>query len=359
MGGRRRNGGPPSSSASPGPRTGGRPAYSATAGLPFDDEELESKLVWIWGSPRTGSTWLLEMLCHPLKVNQEQPLGFSWPESFRGRAPALPVDEFLISWHLVPSQGRTLEIDEELRPGTLNRFLGHHPSYAFSREFAEVWRPEARRLTLVRLNAIIERARDAGLDLATRTPFLVIKEVNGSYAADEIMSLFPRSRMVLMVRDGRDVLDSYTDANAPGGWLDGYLATNPLRDADNRLAWMREVCRNWVAGLDVCTKAFEAHDPDLRRQVRYEELLDDTPGILGDLLGWIGLRAGERRVDTVTGRHSFAALPEAKKGAGKHHRSATPGRWREGLTAEEQELAHEIMGERLVELGYENSAEPV
>ena len=33
-------------------------AYDATAGLPFDDEELESKLVWIWGSPRTGSTWL-------------------------------------------------------------------------------------------------------------------------------------------------------------------------------------------------------------------------------------------------------------------------------------------------------------
>jgi hypothetical protein len=34
----------------------------------FDDEALESKLVWIFGSPRTGSTWPLEMVCRPLKV---------------------------------------------------------------------------------------------------------------------------------------------------------------------------------------------------------------------------------------------------------------------------------------------------
>ena len=30
----------------------------AAAGLPFDDVRFESRLVWILGSPRTGSTWL-------------------------------------------------------------------------------------------------------------------------------------------------------------------------------------------------------------------------------------------------------------------------------------------------------------
>ena len=79
--------------------------YSPTAGLPFDDEELESKLVWIWGSPRTGSTWLLEMLCNPLESKRSEPLGFSWPEGFTGPVPALAVDEFLISSHLAPHQG--------------------------------------------------------------------------------------------------------------------------------------------------------------------------------------------------------------------------------------------------------------
>ena len=47
----------------------------------------------------------------------------------------------------------------------------------------------------------------------------MIKEVDGSHAADVVMSLFPRSRMLFLVRDGRDVIDSLLDANSPVGWL--------------------------------------------------------------------------------------------------------------------------------------------
>ena len=94
-------------------------AYDATAGLPFDDEELESKLVWIWGSPRTGSTWLLEMLCNPLESKRSEPLGFSWPEGFTGPVPALAVDEFLISSHLAPHHGGLVEIFGDPYPATL------------------------------------------------------------------------------------------------------------------------------------------------------------------------------------------------------------------------------------------------
>jgi hypothetical protein len=34
-------------------------------------------------------------------------------------------------------------------------------------------------------------------------------------------------------------------------------------------------------------------------------------------------------------------------------RSATPGAWRDGLNPEDQQVAQEIMGNRLAELGYE------
>jgi hypothetical protein len=354
----RHNGRPPIAPTSTTSQPTERPAYSATAGLPFDDEELESKLLWIWGSPRTGSTWLLEMLCHPLKVNDSWPLGFSWPEAWKGRACALPIDEFLISGHLVPTQGKTVDVHGEPRPATLNVMMEHSkPSYAFSEEFAEVWRPEARRLTLVRLHAVIERARQAGLQLATRLPVLAIKEVNGSHAANRVMPLFPRSKMIFLVRDGRDVLDSLIDAYSPGSWLDAKLARNPARKADDRTAWITELCRKWAAGVDVCQKAFDEHDPALRRQVRYEELLTDTPAVLRELVRWIELPAGERRMDNIAGRHSFESLPDHRKGPGRFRRSATPGRWREGLTPEEQRLAHEVMGTRLAKLGYE-STEP-
>jgi hypothetical protein len=328
--------------------------YSATAGLPFDDEELESKLVWIWGSPRTGSTWLLEMLCHPLEAKRDEPLGFSWPQGWEDQVPALAVDEFLISSHLAPHQGRVIDIFETPFPATLNGLFQRRASYAFSEEFADVWRPEARRLTLVRLHAVVERARKAGLNLPADLPLVVIKEVNGSHAADLVMSLFPRSRMIFMLRDGRDILDSLLDANSPEGWLTRTgLGKGGFETSEERLDFVRDTCRNWAARINVCSRAYDAHDPALRKRIRYEELLADTPGMLGDLTGWLGLPHDDARVREIVERHTFAEVPEKRRGPGKRRRAASPGQWRESLTPEERDLAQEIMGPKLAELGYE------
>src|SRR4029079_8370198 len=161
---------------------------------------------------------------------------------------------------------------------------------AFSPSYADVWRPEARRLTLARLRAIIERAELAGLRLPPDWPLLVIKEVDDSHAADVVMSLFPRARMIFLVRDGRDVLDALVDANPPGGWLEKVgWGTGEFGNSQQKLEWMREHCRNWVARMNVCTRAFEAHDSALRQRVRYEDLLADTASRLSDLARWLDL----------------------------------------------------------------------
>lgn len=49
-----------------------------------------------------------------------------------------------------------------------------------------------RRLVLVRLYATLERTREQGMRLQS-APLVIIKEVNGSHAADLVMSL-PRAR---------------------------------------------------------------------------------------------------------------------------------------------------------------------
>ncbi len=335
-------------------RTASDRGYSATAGLPFDDSELESKLVWIWGSPRTGSTWLLEMLCYPLEAKRDEPLGFSWPPDWDGTVPALAIDEFQISAHLAPHHGEIIDVFDVPYPATLNSLFQRRSSYAFSGEFEDVWRPEARRFTLVRLYAVIERARKAGLALPPDLPLLVIKEVNGSHAANLVMSLFPRSRMILMIRDGRDILDSLIDANSSGGWLTRTgLGRGGFESASERLEWVRESCRTWAARINVCVDAYERHDPDLRLRVRYEDLLAETPTVLGDVAAWLGLSHDPARIGEIADHHAFEAVPDQKKGPGKRRRAATPGRWRESLTPREQEIAREIMGPRLAELGYE------
>ena len=69
--------------------------------------------------------------------------------------------------------------------------------------------------------------------------------------------------------------------------------------------------------MNVCKRAYDAHDPTLRRRVRYEDLLADTQTVLGDLAEWIGLPAGERRMRKIAARHAFEAIPDSRKGPGQ------------------------------------------
>ena len=331
--------------------------------VPFAGEDLEPSLTWIYGSPRTGSTWLLELLCHPLALDLDpaSELGFAWPDDLAEPARALPIDGLQISAHLAPAVfGHSVdtevmeEEDGTALPRTLNRQAGERGTYALSPGYADVWRPAVRDLVLARLGAVIDRARRAGLPLAPQCPQLMIKEVDDSHAADLVLSLFPRSRMIFLARDGRDVLDSLLDANRPSAWLTRVgWGTGEFSSTDARMEWVARHCRNWVARMNVCSRAYEAHDPELRRLVRYEDLRADTEGNLADLTAWLGLDSSPERVKDATAAHSFEALPDYGKGPGMFRRRAEPGGWREGLSDDEQRLAQDIMGATLTRLGYD------
>jgi hypothetical protein len=304
----------------------------------------------------------MQMLCHPFRADPYSDIGFRWPKRWAGRVRSLPVNEFLISAHLAApfyadSAGSEGVVEDErgaLLPRTINRITDFFSSYAFSAAYADAWRPEVRRMTLVRLYAVIERARTSGLDVPADLPLLVIKEVGGSHGADLVMSLFPRSRMIFLVRDGRDVLDSLVEANSPGSWLaTSEFGGAGLQGPGDRLEFVRENARKWTARMNACRLAYDEHDPELRVMVRYEDLLADTATSLGDLERWFGLSPPPKRIESVVAKHAFEKTPESTRGPRKFRRAARPGGWREGLTPEEQEVAHEIMGAELRALGYE------
>ena len=320
--------------------------------LPFDDADLESRLAWIFGSHRSGSTWLLRLLADPLLLDQRSardPLGFSVPDEAPGAADVLPVNEFHLANHLSPATGPPAEI----RPGaymptTLDTFLAERGSYLFARSFADVWRPEARRLALVRLNALVERA---GERLRVDSPTIVIKEVNGSHAAGLVMSLFPRSRLIFLARDGRDVVDSLLHGYQPGGWL-GRAVGRTVEGREQRLKLVGEQARRWTAEMGVVAGAFETRPAELRVKVRYEDLLADTEGGLAGLFAFLGLPRDRERIAATVAAHSFDRLPRGLRGPRRTFRAATPGLWRENLSREELELAEAIMGPTLRRLGY-------
>jgi Sulfotransferase family len=328
-----------------------RRRYDPSAGLPFDDEELESRLVWIWTSARSGSTWLLRMLVHPLRLvdgsqDPSDALGFRAPDRF-GPVDVIPVDTTFLANHLAPL-ARDSAYDEAYVPVTFGMYPGmaNRPNYFFSLKYADVWRPEVRRLALVRFHGLIERTAEHH---EVAEPRVILKEVAGAHAADLIMSLFPRSRLVFLLRDGRDVVDSQVDANRADGWLPtaaGYASD------EERLEFVRERARSWVGDVATIQRAFAAHPQELRYEVRYEDLLADTSTTLGALVEWLGFRRGPHWLERTVESNSFARVPPDRKGPGKFLRAASPGLWRESLSPAEQEVLHEVMGDKLAELGY-------
>jgi Sulfotransferase family len=320
-------------------------------GLSFDLDDLESRLVWVWGTPRSGSSWLLHQLVHPLRPDPRRAVGFEGTPGGEAALDIVPVDESFIPNHLAPQLADPREVDGMYVPGTLNNYLGEKPAYVFSREYADVWRPEARRFALVRLNAVLERAQREGFGLAPDAR-IVIKEGNGSHAADLVMSLLPRSRAVFLVRDGRDVVDSLMHAYAPGG----FLARNQGRaiaTEDERAEGVRWAARMWACNVDVTRKALGDHSVERQRTLRYEDLLADTEREMTSVFEWLELERDSEWVRRMVAERSFEALPERRRGTAKRNRSASPGLWRENLSPGEQAAVAEIMGERLVAFGYE------
>ncbi|HEX8804099.1 MAG TPA: sulfotransferase [Acidimicrobiales bacterium] len=318
---------------------------------PFSLDESEDHLAWIFGSSRSGSTWLLRMLSELPDV--------------------VPIDDPHLGHHLGVWRPISLAWAAAEHPPdltTLDRLKHDKDSYFFSDRYRHAWAPALRRLVVDRFDAEVRAARAERSERPERTgrarraatppgrpPAVVVKEP-GSHVADLLLDLFPRSRVIFLLRDGRDVVDSWLAAYRAGSWaLDegAFPATEAGREALVR--WQSAV---WAFRTDVVRRAYAALPPDRRVLVRYEDLVADPVEQLRRVARVLPVRASRRALGQVAARHDYERVPPAEKGDDKFIRSAQPGGWRANLTAAEQRAMHEIMGPTLAELGYP-VAEPV
>lgn len=325
---------------------------AALRDLGFDAAAFESRLVWILGAPRTGSTWLLRLLIHPWILARGTMSGMRAPlPGRRRRLPdVVPIDETYLLHHLAPL--RPLPGQPLQQPPTdafvINGERRGDPGYFFSDGYEDAWHPELRRLVLARLHASSQRAtREHGLT----DPLVLVKEPNGSHAAELLMSLLPRSRMIFLLRDGRDVIDSLLDARAAEAWIGP--GNMDLNDPGERLAFVRRQARLWLNCTVAVQSAYAAQPGDLRWTVRYEDLLSDPFGVLRPLADWLGLGLDDAGLRESVETNAFEALPRRLRGSGTPRRAATPGLWRENMTAGEQAAMLEVIGPKLAELGYD------
>jgi len=287
--------------------------------------DIESRVVWILGSGRSGSTWLMNLIS--------------------ATTDAVRMNEPLIGAHLaVPiSVGTSVDDPEERTIYDGSRARG---SYMFSDETRAVWEPRLRDLILSRLKVELERSAAH----TTADTLLIVKEPNGSRASELLVSMTPKSRLIFLLRDGRDVVDSMIDA-AGADWA---VRNAKVRlDVAHRRDYIERRARRWVATTAATLAAYNAHDPTRRLLITYEQLRADTEVHLTTILRWLGRPFDPKRVSEKCQRLAFEALPDDMRGDGMFHRAATPGLWRDRFTADEHEVLHEIMGPTLAALGYD------
>jgi hypothetical protein len=288
------------------------------------------RLAWIFGSSRSGSTWLLRMLSELDRI--------------------VPIDDPHIGHHLgvwrpIPLAWATAKDPPKL--GTLADYKRKKRDYLFSDTYRDIWMPQLRDLISARFEAQAEQDIEAagGID----DPIVVVKEP-GSHAADTIMELFPQSSLIFLLRDGRDVVDSWLDAYSDGSWATEEGAY-PLDDT-GRPALIRWQSSVWLHRTDVVQETFARTDPDRRILIRYEKMRDEPIAALQGICAMLGVDVSGEQLEEIAGTHAFSAVPSGDKGAGREIRRAEPGGWADHMTRQEISEMHEILAEKLDELDY-------
>jgi hypothetical protein len=262
----------------------------------------------------------------------------------------IPVDDPHIGHHLgvwrpIPLAWATAKDPPKL--GTLADYKRQKRDYLFSDRYRETWIPQLRDLIAARFEA--QAAEDIAEAGGVDRPIVVVKEP-GSHAADTIMNLFPSSSLIFLLRDGRDVVDSWLD-----GYRDGTWATEegayPLDDA-GRPALIRWQSSVWLHRTEVVQETFKRTDPGRRALIRYEEMRADPVGALETICDLLGIEVDRGDLARIAASNEFSRVPKSRKGAGREIRRAEPGGWANHMSRDEILAMHEILAEKLDELGY-------
>ena len=261
------------------------------------------QLIWMFGSARTGSTWLSWMMAE--LENQER-----WHEPFVG----LLFGGFIY---------------ERLRDAG---DLLNNPAFIMGEPYREVWLRSIRNFVLEGAAARYPELRE--------DQYLVIKEPNGSVGAPLLSGATPDSRLIFLIRDSRDVVASRLDSFREGSWA---RQNRDYSTAEKLNAHTQRLAEDYVRMVSKVQEAYDGH-PGKKAFVRYEDLRYDTINVLKTMYAALEVEADETQLEAAVAKHSWARIPEEEKGKDKFFRKAQTGSWREDLSPEQIKIIEETTG---------------
>lgn len=266
----------------------------------------EDRIGWIIGCGRTGSTWLAEMLGDLPRIRR-------WHEPYFGR----------FFKHL------------QERPDDLDR----NTSF-FARRHQNIWLDGIRDLFF---NMVHDRYPQFGRHS------LMVKEVNTPELYSWLHTLFPAGRMILLLRDPFDVLDSYLDLQKSGSWNQRF-GDDAEPTADVRVKRTAEHIRATTA---TALNAYDAFPLEQRLQIRYEDLLADPVPRLIACGRLVSVEIDANEAEAVAKKHDFSNYRET--GPLQFRRHGKSGVWKtsENFTPQVRLIADSVLGPLRGRMGYD------
>lgn len=163
-----------------------------------------------------------------------------------------------------------------------------------------------------------------------------------------IRKIFPKAKIICMVRDGRDVAVSFAYHFKRGGKSDKFNDDGTFQES-----YLKQVMEAWCA--------YSAHirsnlsDRGLK-VVKYEDLLANPRQVISEIYRFMEVPVDEAILDTVTKETSFENLSGGRKPGEEdeksYFRKGIVGDWKNHFDDKEKQIIKENGGEELIRLGY-------
>jgi hypothetical protein len=337
-----------------------RASVSAAASAPRARERAPGSgrydaVFFIAGEMRSGTSWLRRTLsAHP-------EIACSHEGSFFGRD--YSREEIPVYTDPVSSLTRVLAVSEEFR-------VWHGLPW---NRWGDDYEEDVRNLTRLSVDYFLSKE-------VRRTGKRIVGDKSPQHTAhlDEIHEFYPEARIVHIVRDGRDVAVSamhhwwrLAEDRAGGVYKltpqelelrdayledrEGFLAGGRSIFTEERLS---QLARRWSYRIGKARRDGMDLYGERYLEIRYEDLVRDTPATLYQVLEFLRARRGEGIIERCIQRASFERVSNRRPGeedSESFFRKGVVGDWKSVFTERDRKIYEDLAGDQLAETGYETS----